>query len=156
MKTLSAIGRTSLSSNRCALARSGRALGRASFAALALLASSAACAQLLEQLDVDSEGRTATIVVRFAAPVQYLRHTPLSSGRTLRIYLQVTGRGMQPGDMVPVTLRSQGDTRVPRFSATFPDAGNALMLEFDRTVKFEVGPGPDGRSIVLTLPAAGN
>ena len=31
-----------------------------------------------------------------------------------------------------------------------------VKLEFDREVRFSVGPGPDGRSIVLTLPAAGN
>jgi hypothetical protein len=121
-----------------------------------VLFSGGARAQLLEQLDVSKEGRDATVVVRFAAPVQYLRHTPPSSGRTLRVYLQVTGRGLQPGDMVPVTLRSRGDSQVPRFSATFPESGGALMLEFDREVRFSVGPGPDGRSIVLTLPAAGN
>ena len=139
MKTLSAIGRTSL----------------LSLATFGFLVASSARAQLLEQVDVSNQDQGATVVVRFAAPVQYLRHTPPSSGRTLRVYVQVTGRGMQPGDMVPITLRSQGNARVPRFSAKFPDTGNALVLEFDREVHFEVGPGPDGRSIILSLPAAG-
>jgi hypothetical protein len=155
MKTLSAIGRTSLRRSRSA-GRVARVLAFTSLAACAALFSGGARAQLLEQIDVSKEGRDAIVVVRFAAPVQYLRHTPLTSGRTLRVYLQVTGRGVQPGDMVPVTLRSQGGARVPRFSATFPETGGALMLEFDREVRFSVGPGPDGRSVVLTLPEAGN
>ncbi|HKI65105.1 MAG TPA: hypothetical protein VKA16_10835 [Burkholderiales bacterium] len=93
--------------------------------------------------------------MRFGASVQYLRHVPLHSGSTLRIYIQVIGPGIAPMNLVPTTMEFRGSARVPRFSATFPETGGALMLVFDRAVSFiNVGQGPDNRSIAIALSAS--
>jgi hypothetical protein len=129
---------------------------RAALASLALLVAPGARAQLLDGIDVeDGEGAASQIIVRFSAAVQYLRHVPQHSGSTLRIYIQVTGPGVAPVDLMPTTMQFRGSARVPRFSATFPETGSALMLVFEREVRFiNVGQGPDNRSIAIALSAA--
>lgn len=118
-----------------------------------LLAAGVTHAQLLDSVDVHSRGDNAEIVVRFATPVQYLRHAPTTAGRTLRVYLKSAGgTGSQPGDLLPPTLRPPKNDLVPKFTVTFPDSGNALMIEFDRQTRFSVHPGTDGRSISILVP----
>ena len=153
MKPMLAAGNSALALRDCA-AGCLRAFLSATFFVCAALATSVAHAQLLDGLDVvDGEGDASQVLVRFAAPVQFLRQTPLGSGRTLRVYIQVTGPGVQPGGLIPTTLRFPGSARVPPFSATFPETGNALLLVFEREVSFSAGPGPDSRSIAVAVSA---
>jgi len=124
-------------------------------ATCALLAAGVTRAQLLDSVDVHPKGDNAEIVVRFATPVQYLRHAPPAAGRALRVYLQLTGgMGTQPGDLLPATLRPPKNDLVPKFTVTFPDSGNALMIEFERQTRFSVHPGADGRSISILVPSS--
>jgi len=155
MKARAAIGNIALNalvSRRHSLRTSG---ARAVLATCALLAAGVTRAQLLDSVDVHSKGDNAEIVVRFATPVQYLRHAPPAAGRTLRVYLQLTGgMGIQPGDLLPATLRPPKNDLVPKFTVTFPDSGNALMIEFDRETRFSIQPGADGRSISIQVPSS--
>jgi hypothetical protein len=124
-------------------------------AACALFAASVAHAQLLDGVDIHPKGNDAEIVVHFATPVQYVRHAPLAAGKTLRVYLQLTGgAGIQPGDLLPATLRPPKNDWVPKFTVTFPESGNALTIEFDRHTRFSVQPGADGRSISVLVPSS--
>jgi hypothetical protein len=156
MKAMPAVGKSALAL-RDGAARLLRAVLRATFFASAALAATSAHAQLLDGVEVrDGEGDASQVLVRFAAPVQFLRQTPLGSGRTLRVYIQVTGPGVQPGDLIPTTLRFPGSARVPPFSATFPETGNALLLVFEREVSFSAGPGPDSRTIAVAVSVPRN
>ena len=150
MKTISSAGISALQVANLSR-RLRRPLLRSTFVALALLAG-VARAQLLEGVEVqDGEGAASQILVRFAAPVQYLRHAPLGAGRTLRVYLQPTGPGAQATDSIPTVLRFRGSARVPPFRASFPESGDALVLAFEREVSFSAGPGPDSRSIAVVV-----
>jgi len=128
--------------------------GRAILAACALLATGVTRAQLLDSVDVHPKGSGAEILVRFATPVQYVRHAPQAAGTTLRVYLRLTrdSAGMQSGDLLPTTMRPPGNDLVPRFTVTYPDSGNALLVEFGRRTRFSVHPGADGRSISILVP----
>jgi len=92
--------------------------------------------------------------VRFTTPVQYLRHTPPHSGTVLRIFLQLLGPGLQPDDLVPMTLQYRGGDRVPSFTVSYPETDNALVVSFAREVRFSVGQGPDNRSILIAVTAS--
>jgi len=120
-----------------------------------LLGARPARAQLLDSVDVqEGEGPRSQILVRFTAAVQYLRHTPPHTGTTLRIFLQLLGPGVQPEDLLPVTLQYRGGERVPRFTASFPETNDALVVSFEREVRFSVGQGPDNRSILIAVTAS--
>jgi len=155
MKGKEAIGNTALN-EPVRRKHSLRTLGgRAILATCALLAAGVTRAQLLDSVDIHPAGSNSEIVVRFATPVQYLRHAPPASGKTLRIYLQLTGgAGIQPGDLLPATMRSPQSDLVPKFTVTFPESGNAIMIDFDREIRFSVYPGADGRSIGVLVPSS--
>lgn len=119
-----------------------------------LLGARAARAQLLDSLDVqEGEGPRSQILVRFTTAVQYLRHTPPHSGETLRIFVQLLGPNVQPEDLLPVTLQYRGSKRVPAFTASFPETNDALVVSFEREVRFSVSQGPDNRSILIAVTA---
>ena len=132
-----------------------RSFLRAIFATSALLLGArAARAQILDGVEVqEGEGPRSQILVRFTTPVQYLRHTPPDSGTTLRIFVQLLGPGIQPEDLVPMTLPYRGSERVPSFTVSYPETDNALVVTFARAVRFSVGPGPDNRSILIAVSA---
>ena len=120
-----------------------------------LLVARTARAQILDSVDVqEGEGPRSQILVRFTTPVQYLRHTPPDSGTTLRIFVQLLGPGIQPEDLMPMTLRYRGSKHVPPFSVSYPETDNALVVSFAREVRFSVGPGPDNRSILIAVTAS--
>ena len=133
-----------------------RSFLRAVFVTSALiLGARAARAQLLDSIDVqEGEGPRSQILVRFTTPVQYLRHTPPDSGTTIRIFVQLLGPGIHPEDLMPITLQYRGSKRVPRFTASYPETDNALVVSFDREVRFSVGQGPDNRSILIAVTAS--
>lgn len=151
MKTIRPVGNSSLAQHT----RARRGFFRAAFLVSTLLVGArVARAQLLDSLDVqEGEGPISQILIRFTVAVQYLRHTPPRFGNALRIFLQVIGPGVQPGDLMPSTLQYRGSDRVPRFTVSYPETDNALVVSFAREVRFSVGPGPDNRSIVIAVSA---
>lgn len=102
----------------------------------------------------EGEGPRSQILVRFTTPVQYLRHTPPHSGKVLRIFLQLLGPGVEPADLVPLTLQYRGSDRVPQFTASYPETNDALVVSFAREVRFSVSQGPDNRSILIAVTAS--
>jgi len=132
-----------------------RAAAHTIVAACAVLAAGVTRAQLLDSVDVQAKGGGAEIMVRFATRIQYVRHAPQAAGKTLRIYLRLTGgAGMEPGDPLPSTLRAPKNELGLAFAVTYPESGGALLVEFDRQTRFSVHPGPDGRSISILVPSS--
>jgi hypothetical protein len=108
--------------------------------------------QAIDTVDVqrrsDSE---AEIIIRFATRVQYLRHAPQGTGSSVRIYVMLTGGGLQPGDLIPQTKRLPKQDSLPQTTISFPELDNSLLVSFEQPVRFSVSPGPDGRSIYLLV-----
>jgi hypothetical protein len=96
MKAMPAVGKSALAL-RDGAARLLRAVLRATFFASAALAATSAHAQLLDGVEVrDGEGDASQVLVRFAAPVQFLRQTPLGSGPRCGSTSRSPDRGCSP------------------------------------------------------------
>jgi hypothetical protein len=111
-----------------------------------------AFAQAIDSVDVARSGNEAEITVRFVTQIQYLRHAPPDSGRSLRVYVRITGPGIQPADLMPETTRLPKVEYLPQFSVTYPESDGAMLITFDRPVSFLVRPAPDGRSVSVKVP----
>ena len=122
-------------------------------AGLTLLVAPAAYAQALDAVDVQQRGADAEIVIRFVNPVLYLRHNPLEEGRSVRVYLKLVGVGMQDGDLAPDSRRLPATGSTPAANIMFPESDGALSVSFDRSTRFSVRPGADGRSISILIPS---
>ena len=117
-----------------------------------LAGAGAARAQLIDSVDVERRGKEARISIRFTTTVQYLRHAPPESGKTLLIYLQVTGVRAQSAEVGPQTVSLPQTDLVPHLSVIYPAAGNALELDFSQATSYHVSWSVDGRSIDITVP----
>jgi hypothetical protein len=123
---------------------------QALLAGVALAASPFAHAQLLDSVTVQAAGPEAEIRIRLATPVQIIRHVPEREGQVLRITLQIMGRVEEFGGRTLEDRRTPPTRNlVPRFSVTYPETDATLGVRFDRPVRFRVGPGSDGRTIVV-------
>ena len=118
------------------------------------LTASVARGQALDSVDIERRGNATEINVRFITYVQYLRHAPPDFGKSLRIYVQLTGGGVQPSDLIPLTKRFSRTGETPQITVSFPESDNSLLITFDQPTKYAVRPGSDGRSIIVLLPAA--
>jgi tetratricopeptide (TPR) repeat protein len=121
----------------------------------ALVLAQAACAQVVEDIEVKRESRgNAAITLRLSVRIQYLRSNARKSllqvyfrivegETTARTFLEV--RGAPPNDIVP------------RFTVTYPNLPpgepRRLDIQFDTPVNARASAGPDGRSIRIELPA---
>lgn len=97
----------------------------------------------------DDEGWT--IDVSFEVPVRYLRHTPQTSGRTLRIQVDPVNLGAEaempvPQEVLPLSQATRGPVRQIRYDASTPSA-QFVEIFFDQPVHFEVEQGGDFRSL---------
>jgi hypothetical protein len=110
--------------------------------------------QAVESVQIERRANATEINIRFMTYVQYLRHAPVDFGKSMRIYIQFTGGGVEPGDLVPRTQRFPRSEEAPEISVSFPEFDNSLMVSFDQPTKFEVRPSPDGRGIIVRLPPA--
>ena len=109
--------------------------------------------QAIDSVDVERIGNEAEITIRFITQIQYLRHAPTDSGKSLRIYLRLTGPGIQESDLiVPGTTRLPKTAYLAQFSVTFPESDRALLIAFDQSTRYIVRPKPDGRSIGIRVP----
>lgn len=127
---------------------------RAAVLAIAAVAiAPAAHAQAIDAVDVQQRGADAEIIIRFATQVLYMSHNPLGEGRSVRVYLRLVGAGVQDGDLAPDRRRLPALEPAPAASIMFPEPDGALSIAFDRSTRFSVRPGSDGRSISILIPA---
>ncbi|HET8713491.1 MAG TPA: C39 family peptidase [Gemmatimonadales bacterium] len=102
---------------------------------------------LIDGIDVERRGSEALIDVRFNVPIAYVGHSPAASGATLRIYPGLTGAA---ASATRGELRLPKTDMIPRFTVTYPEPDNALVIRFDRPTRFEVHPS--ARSIAISIP----
>jgi hypothetical protein len=123
------------------------------FLALSLLmAGSSAYAQLIDRIEIGRKGNIAEIYIRFAVQIQYLSHSPLEEGKLLRVFIRLTQTNSPEGESGQQTLRSPDTDLVPRFSVTYPDLNDEILISFSQATHFDVKPGTDSRSIIITVP----
>jgi hypothetical protein len=125
---------------------------RAALLACLVCAAGAARAHILEGLEVERQGKQALIHIRFNTQVQYLRHTPPNTGKTLLIYVQVTGERASGAAAGPQTVSLPTTDVVPHVAVTYPGAGNSVQVEFSQVTSYNVTWSVDGRSIDLIVP----
>jgi len=116
-------------------------------------------AQLLDDIDVQSERGVAEMRLHFTAPVRYIKHFPAERGEILKIYLQVFQ--MDPSEERTAHEYKHASTvsPVPPFRVIYTTARNCfavpdplcLDIQFSETVAYRIRQGEDGRSIVITL-----
>jgi hypothetical protein len=109
--------------------------------------------QLVAGVDVQRRGKDAEISLRFAVPVRLLRHAPGDAGSSLRLYLEASEPQVRPPPGFKEALRVPENDLVPRLSLTYPESDGALLMAFDRSTRFTVRAAPDGRRIVIVVPA---
>jgi hypothetical protein len=129
-----------------------RRLGWVICIVLATTYAGAAAAQAVDSVDVERIGNQAEISIRFITQIQYLRHTPPDSGRSLRVYVRLTGPGVETSDLAPETTRLPKVAYLPQFSVAFPESDGSMLIIFDQPTTFSVRPKPDGRSISVLVP----
>ena len=125
---------------------------RAALPVCLLCIAGAARAHVIDSLDVERQGKQARVRILFNTQVQYLRHAPKSAGKTLLIYIQVTGVSGRNGDFGPQTVTLPRTDLVPRLTVTYPGAGDALQVDFSQVTPYNVTWSADGRSIDLIVP----
>jgi hypothetical protein len=117
------------------------------------LAPSAAQAQILDRIEISRSNGTAEIRIDFGAQVQYLNHTPPGRGRELNIFIKPIAAPPPESEAIQETLTSPQTDIVPTFKVLYPHLGNAVSIRFASETTWEVRPRPDGRSIVIVVPA---
>ena len=125
---------------------------RTLIALLLFLAWSSVGAQVLDRIEINRIGKEAEIRILFTTEIQYLRHVPLDHGKQLRIFFRITNPQIVESDLPQETLTSPNTDLVPRFSVTFPELINGMLIDFSQSMQFRVRPGEDAKSIVITVP----
>ncbi len=139
--------------------RSGkRAWLRTVSLAAGLMASIGANAQMIEELELRSEGAQAVIAVHFTTPVRYLRSVSAGSRDLVQAIYEVapTRDPVTPVDgqrktlhggsgMPTVTVTDESDTR----------RGRKLVVRFDASSRFTVRAGKTNRIIEIVLEGLG-
>ena len=109
-------------------------------------------AQVIDRIDVKTGDVNAKITVRFSHRIHYLRHSPAAEARDLRVFLRLVDSPVPESELMQDTLRAPKTDRVPLATVTFPELRNGMLVSFSQVTKYEVSPGGDGQSIVLTVP----
>lgn len=121
-------------------------------AVLALYAPNA-LAQLLDRIEISRVNGSAEIRIDFGAQVQYLRHTPPGRGKELNIFIKPISAPPPESKVTEETLAAPQTDLVPAFTVLYPHLGSALSIRFAQETEWTVRPRPDGRGIVIALPA---
>lgn len=128
-------------------------LAKAMCTLLALfMVSTSAFANVIDSIDIVRVEDKAQVTIRFTTEIQYLRHAPDDEGKFLRVFFQISKPGFVENELMQETLRSPVSDLVPRFTVTYPELRNGMLLSFAKATTFSVSPGGDGRSIVILLP----
>lgn len=115
----------------------------------------------MRSIKIDASESGWALALEFEFPIRYLRHTPQTPGRTLRIQVAPVARG---GDDLPDAVRRQslpiaGGSSSPLvqvlFAGTSPDDW-FVELQFSQSLAFAVEQGGDLRTLRIRaeLPAA--
>lgn len=122
------------------------------FVLLLLVVGASADAQVLDRIEINRIGGDAEIRIRFTTEIQYLRHVPLERGKVIRVFIRLTNQQIIESDLPQETLSSPTTDLVPRFTVTYPELINGLVVTFEQQVRFKLRPGEDAKSIVITMP----
>jgi hypothetical protein len=126
---------------------------------LALAASSNTQAQLIDDMEANTEQGVTVIRITFSVPVRYASHFPQNRGELIKLYLQaMTLEPLDTADRqayrrVPVTIGAPGLTVLYTTVQNCYAVRDPICLDirFSRPVRFEIKPGENGRSILLYL-----
>jgi hypothetical protein len=121
-------------------------------AVLSLFFCCAAHAEVIDRIDVKPGDADAEIVIKFSQKVLYLRHTPISEGKNLRIFIRLIDTNLVESDLAQESVRSLKTDRVPAVTVLYPELINGMLVTFSQSTRFLVRPGSDGRSIIITVP----
>jgi hypothetical protein len=117
------------------------------------LAPAAAVAQILDRIEISRINGKAEIRIDFGVQVQYLNHTPPGKGKELNIFIKPIAAAPPGSEAIEETLTAPQTDIVSPFTVLYPHLGNAVSIRFASETAWEVRPMPDGRSIVIVVPA---
>ncbi len=89
--------------------------------------------------------------IRFAAPVQYLRHFPQKKSLTSSIYFKVLGN--IPNSQWQTTHRVPTSDLIHdiTINTTDPGTGPRILLEFSRPAEYTVSPGRNAQTLMIHI-----
>lgn len=137
-----------------------RSSGFAGITVLAVLAlATPVRAQFIDDIEVRTHEGVAEIRLLFSVPVRYIKHFPPERGEIIKLYLQTLGLEGQTEVQIEEYKRTPTIPLVPRFTVMYSTVRNCfavsdplcLDIQFNRSVRYRLAPGTDGRSIVLTV-----
>lgn len=114
----------------------------------------AAHAQPLDEVTLEYQPNGIVATIQLTGPVQYLRHTPESHGKTLEIYYdRVQGAARSETWLDDEVRKSPPSSLIPSFTVTTRDQNSKpkLVVEFAREAEYSVAPGKDNRSLLITI-----
>jgi hypothetical protein len=117
------------------------------------MSASAVYGQGLDTAEIQRRGADAEITVRFVTQLLYLRHCPPEEGLSVRIYLRFTGIRAGEIERLPGTRILPALGPAPASTIRFPESDGSLSVVFDKSTRYSVRPGDDGRSITILIPA---
>lgn len=121
-------------------------------AVLLFCMSAAAGADVIDRVDVIQGDLKAKFVIQFSQKILYLRHAPLHEGKNLRIFIRLMDSNLHETDLAQESVRSPKTDRVPDMSILYPELINGMLVTFSEKTQYSVRPGPDGQSIIITVP----
>lgn len=123
--------------------------------AVLLCVAADASAQLIDSVEVTRDGANAVVRIRFGALIQYLRHVPVSEGRLVQVFFQITARDEASVSIQEEQRRPPPNNLLPGLVVNYPVQQPGLQrrldIDFGSTVKFRLRP-EDGRTIVVIVP----
>lgn len=112
--------------------------------------------RLLEALELREHDDVFDVSIRFTTPIRYLRHAPSDGGDTIQI--QVAPVSLDPGSSSLLgrheSLAAPPGWPVPLVEVVYEgnrSDGRFVIVRFSRDVSFDVHPGRDFRSLVVTV-----
>lgn len=120
---------------------------------ISILSLPSAQAQVMDRIEVSRMGKEAEITIHFSTRIQYLRHGPAKPGKLLRVFVRLVNSDIAETDLMQQTMSSPQSDIVPRFTITYPELSNGLVITFSQETSWDVRQGTDGRSVVIKVPA---
>ncbi len=136
-----------------------RILGLAllALAAVAVFASSAARARVVESVAVEAQEKGYAVRIRFNLPLRYVTHAPAARGKTLQVELRPadpSAAAQAGGRESPRLPHPPGSPLVSLVYDGDAPGGPNLVLRFARETAFRLRATSDPRSLELFLPRA--
>ena len=119
---------------------------------LFLFATAVSAGEIIDRIDVQANTDSADITVLFTKKILYLRNTPLNDGRELRVFIRLLEPNLYESDLDQEIVSSLKTDRVPDVKVLYPELINGMLVSFSNATEAKVKPGPDGQSIVITVP----